>query len=350
MKLRHAKIENFRGLLKFEIDFLEDAASGEPVPRPLTCLVGDNGAGKTSALQAIGLALWLAGGVDRRVDGFAWEGFLPERIGTFGKTRIEVTVAFTDPEIELAKTIFESWFELDQTRSFRRDTGSGVVPDLRVATVVFENGTVTPPLAAETRSPFLGRWCLEQIARTRPDLTARRGELGSVLWFQQNRLPRPDVRAELVGWWAKHTSPAGQGRNGADPVSRFNENLDRVFPGLRFVGVDEDPTATSGPLPKSFYCLFERGGKPYDLAELSSGEQAVFPFAYEFALRAPGPSIILIDELELHLHPPQQQALLAALSKLAPEAQFVITTHSSAVADMVPEPRLVRLEGGRRCL
>jgi hypothetical protein len=209
---------------------------------------------------------------------------------------------------------------------------------------------VTPHMSNDRSTPFLGRWCLEQIAKTHPDLAARRSELGDVTWFQQNRLPRSNVRADLVGWWAKHTSPVGHGKNGGDPVSRFNENLDRVFPGLRFVGVDEDPTAPPGPGPKSFYCLFERGGKPYDLAELSSGEQAVFPFAYEFALRAPGPSVVLIDELELHLHPPQQQALLAALPKLAPEAQFVITTHSPAVADMVPEPRLVRLEGGRRCL
>jgi hypothetical protein len=347
MKLRHAKFENFRGISRLEIDFLEDSAAGELVPRPLTCLVGDNGAGKTSVLQAIGLTLWLAGAIDGRVDDFAWGGFLPERIGTFGKTRVEVEVAFTDAEVDLAKMAFESWWKLDP---FRAGTWRWDVADLRVATVVFENGSVTPPTSTDQRVPFVGRWCLEQITRTHPHLTARRGELGSVIWFQQNRLPRPDVRAELVGWWAKHTSPAGQGRNGADPVSRFNANLDRVFPGLTFVGVDEDPTINSGSGPKSFYCLFERGGEPYDLAELSSGEQAVFPFAYEFALRAPGPSVVLIDELELHLHPPQQQALLAALSKLAPEAQFVITTHSAAVADMVPESRLVRLEGGRRCL
>jgi energy-coupling factor transporter ATP-binding protein EcfA2 len=352
MKLRRAVIENFRGLSRLEIDFLEDSAAGERAPRALTCLVGDNGAGKTSVLQAIGLVLWLAAGRDRRVEEFAWEGFLPERMGTLGKTRVEVEVAFTDEEIELSNTIFEAWYKLDTSRSFLhwRLTGPKEIAALRVATAIFDDGAVSPSFSDGHCIPFLGRWAMEQIAKTHPDLAARRSELGAVTWFQQNRLPRSNVRADLVGWWAKHTSPVGHGRNGSDPVSRFNENLDRVFPGLEFVGVDEDPTAVSGAGPKSFYCLFERGGKPYDLAELSSGEQAVFPFAYEFALSAPGPSVVLIDELELHLHPPQQQALLAALPKLAPEAQFVITTHSPAIADMVPERRIVRLEGGRRCL
>jgi energy-coupling factor transporter ATP-binding protein EcfA2 len=350
MKLRRATIENFRGLKKLEIDFLEDSSEGEQVPRSLTCLVGDNGAGKTSALQAIGLVLWMAGARERRVDGFGWEGFLPERIGTLGKTRVQVEVAFTEQEIELAQKSVQSFVGVFNATWLQLLVGVPGAPDLSLATLVLEDGAVTPPPNRLPRTTFLGRWCLEQIAKSQPDLAARRGELGSVVWFQQNRLPHPDVRGELVGWWAMHTSPVGQGRNGTDPVSRFNENLDRVFPGLRFVGVDEDPTSASSAGPKRFYCLFERGGKPYDLAELSSGEQAVFPFAYEFALRAPGPSVVLIDELELHLHPPQQQALLAALSKLAPEAHFVITTHSSAVADMIPERRIVRLEGGRRCL
>jgi predicted ATP-binding protein involved in virulence len=36
-------------------------------------------------------------------------------------------------------------------------------------------------------------------------------------------------------------------------------------------------------------------------------------------------SVILIDEIELHLHPPMQQTLLRALPKLGKNNQFIIT-------------------------
>ena len=65
MKLKRAYIENFKGIKgPLEIDFTSPAFSktGEIVnePRPLTCLLGDNGSGKTTVLQAIALTLSLA--------------------------------------------------------------------------------------------------------------------------------------------------------------------------------------------------------------------------------------------------------------------------------------------------
>jgi predicted ATP-dependent endonuclease of OLD family len=61
-------------------------------------------------------------------------------------------------------------------------------------------------------------------------------------------------------------------------------------------------------------------------------------------------SIILIDELELHLHPPEQQTLYARLPLLAPDCQFLITTHSPDLASLATEEETVRLRGGRLCL
>jgi len=83
---------------------------------------------------------------------------------------------------------------------------------------------------------------------------------------------------------------------------------------------------------------------------MSSGEQAVFPLVYEFAKFRIARSIVLIDELELHLHPPQQQSLLGALRRLGPDCQFLITTHSPYLSDVIPQEHKVRLPGGRECL
>jgi len=82
---------------------------------------------------------------------------------------------------------------------------------------------------------------------------------------------------------------------------------------------------------------------------MSSGEQAVFPILYDFVRQEVARSIVLIDELELHLHPPEQQALLAALRRLGPDCQFIVTSHSPYLESVTPPEEEVRLKGGLRC-
>jgi predicted ATPase len=101
---------------------------------------------------------------------------------------------------------------------------------------------------------------------------------------------------------------------------------------------------------KDFYFLLEREGRVYDLAEMASGEQAVFSLLYDFIRLGIARSVVLIDELELHLHAPAQQALYASLPKLGADCQFLITTHSEFLTGIIPEEHEVRLAGGRPCL
>lgn len=48
------------------------------------------------------------------------------------------------------------------------------------------------------------------------------------------------------------------------------------------------------------------------------------------------PGLILIDEVDMHLHPEWQQIILASLTRAFPKVQFVVTTHSPQVISTVP--------------
>ena len=48
------------------------------------------------------------------------------------------------------------------------------------------------------------------------------------------------------------------------------------------------------------------------------------------------PGIVVIDEIELHLHPSWQQQILPTLQKIFPRIQFIVTTHSPQVVSSVP--------------
>ena len=136
-------------------------------------------------------------------------------------------------------------------------------------------------------------------------------------------------------------------------VKTYVKELERwfaeLFPGTRFRGTMPREGITA-PGPRDFYFMLERDERLYDLAEMSSGEQAVFSLLYDFVLLDIRRSVVLIDELELHLHPPAQQASYSALPKLGPDCQFFITTHSEFLTGVIPGDRKVRIRGGRPCL
>ncbi len=378
MKLKHVVIENFKGVRSAE--FPTDAAPH--ALRSLTALLGDNGSGKTSVLQAIALTLSMATRRTREMGAFSWHGFLPERVPSLGQNFVELVVAFEPEEIALTSELFTAWQE--SLPPERRQTMRIVPPSQHSeVTLRFEQGRPYSPQGFEAVNQFLGRYYITVLKDSRPDLRVNYGKLGDIFWFDQHRnlgtLMAEDMSREgrfvdghwqqygtgtengghegwqagveqlreyLVGWWGFHTTP---GRRGKDFIPLLQASFETVFPGTRFVGIMPRGGTTS-PRANDFYFLIDRDDRVYDLAEMSSGEQAVFPLVYEFVRLDIKRSVVLIDELELHLHPPEQQRLLAALPRIGPDCQFLITTHSEFLSSAIPNEQEVRLDRGNRCL
>jgi predicted ATP-binding protein involved in virulence len=89
---------------------------------------------------------------------------------------------------------------------------------------------------------------------------------------------------------------------------------------------------------------------PLDLNQLSDGYRTTLALVADLARRMveanpPGSgiddplnteAIVLIDEVDLHLHPAWQQHILAQLQETFPKSQFIVTTHSPQVLSTVP--------------
>lgn len=59
------------------------------------------------------------------------------------------------------------------------------------------------------------------------------------------------------------------------------------------------------------------------------------------------PGIILIDEIDLHLHPEWQQTILKDLQTVFPMVQFVVTSHAPAVINSVKKESIRILDNGK---
>ncbi len=59
------------------------------------------------------------------------------------------------------------------------------------------------------------------------------------------------------------------------------------------------------------------------------------------------PGIVLIDEIDLHLHPEWQQTILEDLQSIFPQVQFLVTSHAPAVIHSVKRENIRILDDGQ---
>jgi len=96
-------------------------------------------------------------------------------------------------------------------------------------------------------------------------------------------------------------------------------------------------------------------GKELIVNQLSDGEKGLLALAGDLARRLAianpslpdpleGSGVVLIDEIELHLHPKWQREIIPALTRTFPNCQFIVTTHSPQVISQVKPEGIFILE------
>ncbi|EML0258860.1 AAA family ATPase, partial [Vibrio cholerae] len=121
-------------------------------------------------------------------------------------------------------------------------------------------------------------------------------------------------------------------------LSFVNEAIEKLVPDVKNFEVDR-----SSGKPRIFV---ENFGNKVNIAQLSQGQKMLVALTGDLArrlvklnpnsdkpLHAHG--IVVIDEIELHLHPKWQQEIIIGLQTTFPNLQFIVTTHSPQVLSTV---------------
>lgn len=355
MKIQSLHLRRFKRFQDKELD-LTDPETG--LAKDLVVLIGDNGAGKSTVLQSIAAVL---GTATRRLaapSDLDWPGFSLDRASAAWASG-----AAADLVVELAQDEVDAtteYFHFLQSQ-VPKDT-LGVEPGRERAVRLFlEDGRVrstTPSAYFQCR----GREYARQIVRSHGKGQEVFKRVGQIFWYTEQRtalsitprdagLPKmrrldlPLLRERLANWYYFHRDIESRSRplraGERDIYVDIQNAYKAVFPDRRLEG--PVPRADADEIMAEPWFQFHDGRRPYELEELSGGERAVFPLILDFAAWNIHRSVILIDEMELHLHPPMQQSLLRALHKLGSDNQFIITTHSDAIVDVLPEAAILRV-------
>ena len=329
MKLASVEIENFRAIEKLPLAL---------DPR-LTVLHGPNAHGKTSVLGAIAAGLgaipYLFSRVTERrfldtdlrvgvsdglfvnlttVDGISWSATL-----TRGRPAREYTSALKDKADEI-----------QSDHNGERSAEFPIVAFYDTDRVIFDR--------TEQRSDFKKEF-------TRYDafegaLSSRTNFQGLFEWFyrKENEELREQRARRDFGYRLADLSSV------RDAISSMLNDV-------------SDPHMEMDPPRFMVSIATGRNSEKLALDQLSGGYRAVLALAADLAWRmAQGnphlddplesEAIVLIDEVDLHLHPSWQQRILNDLVRTFPNAQFVVSTHSPQVLTTVRPKHIVELYRG----
>lgn len=127
---------------------------------------------------------------------------------------------------------------------------------------------------------------------------------------------------------------------------KFQELLRRIFDDSSLELIFEEDSFS--------FSIKEKNREPFDFNTLASGFAAVLDIILDLMMRMQKkkdkifdfdiPGIVLIDEVETHLHLELQQRILDLLTTFFPNIQFIMSTHSPFILNSLPDVVIYDLE------
>ena len=319
MKIRELQIENFRSFRGRHRLSFEDPLTGQV--RPLTVIVGSNGCGKTTALEVM-------------VDAIAYRSALG-----------------FDSYAEMKKLVEAASFSLRL--------------DLEDLANVPASLSIGPYLRG---LPDLSREFSDVVAPHNDPLTASVAEIaegtrplqGGLLVFWHDRWnsqpekgsvePPPDQKSWLWTYepdhrwkgslaqhwvWQNYLDLEAQAE-GRPNLAPFVEVIEEVLGAGRKVSIRRGRVHVTTPY-----------GEAVEPWQLPSGEQQILTLFGELARQMRPGAVVLIDEVEISLHPALQRKVIHIMRRLAAryDLQFIVTTHSLEIVRAVDPSEVLDLDG-----
>ena len=326
MKLKNVSLENFRS----------KASSCLELGSRLTLLIGENGTGKTTFLDAIAIAL---GEILT---------YLPEVKGINFKTRGDIHQQDGKPapytRIKVVASTGVGWDRM-QKRDKSKRTAMQIKAGLGVKQLhrYLQESILDPwNLGLPFQLPVIVQYGVKR-AWLDYSPVSRRGFPKDHSRFESlaDALNSTSRFRSALNWFynkENEESRLKQERRDFDAtlpeLNAVRRCITTLFPNL------SNPRFTLNPLR----FVVSQDGEELEIDQLSDGYKTMLGLAIDLSWRMAGANphledplaaeaIVMIDEVDLHLHPAWQQRVVSDLLRCFPNTQFILTTHSSVVVE-----------------
>lgn len=349
-------VANFRAFGEIEIDFHPE----------LTVLVAPNGSGKTAILDAISIAWVLfVHTLERRsqAGGFSHEDIRLVQAAA-GMQPVLPTGFRAEGRVGGRPITWERRIDSDRPRA--RTTSAGATP-LKDAAIKLRDDVQEHAEGKQSDSPTLpviayygtGRlWGVHRLTEGKTE----KGRPGtSRISGYSDCLSSSSRYKFFVDWFSRFSKEAQQERmTGRPSPHRPSERLEVVAAAvghvLRPAGWNTLEWDFAAETIVATHVVYGR----LPVAQLSDGIRNMIGLVGDLSHRVTRlnphlgasaarrtPGVVLIDEVDMHLHPSWQQVVIEALRQAFPAVQFIVTTHSPQVLSTVPREciRIIQFDG-----
>jgi predicted ATP-binding protein involved in virulence len=344
MRIDQLTVRNFKGFEERVFDLTRSPTS-EPGNGSFHVLIGENGSGKTSALDALAVALgiWHVAAPTA-----GWRNIDPEAVRLIERRTGDTSRFDPAPSAEIEARGLVAGEQVTWKRMIRKGGKRTTNAEAKRAIELIKRLTSRKE---DTALPVLayygaGRAWLptrERSAGAGPSM-AKRSRFDAYYNCLDGRIRDRELN-EWFMWERLAAAENGEERASYRVVKQAILSCVPGSQGLRFDVDRKEIVVTLGASSIPFYSLSDGQRTTVSMiADLAIKAVLLNPhFGDEAALRSPG--VVLIDELDLHLHPKWQRRIVEDLRQAFPAMQFVGTTHSPFIIQSLRPGELLPLDG-----
>lgn len=337
-------------------------------------IIGENGAGKTSFLEgaAVAIGSWLLGfpGQDSR-------NIRPKDVRI---TRNDSGIGLPQYPVRIESTgYFQNEEACKWTRSTERDGGSTTrkdanqlkkIADRARESVLKQNPEVLPLIryfgagrlwesVRDTDGNALAKYKGMQPAELakhskKVDKILFNNEFSSPFYGYRMSVDKRCNSQDLIRWMASERNIELDEEDSSIALRLVYKAIESMMPEIK--------SARYSIRLKELVLHLRNDGQRRTFDELSDGNRNIVAMAADLAIKAVMlnphlgdnaleliPGVVLIDELDLHLHPRWQRRVIKDLRRTFPKIQFICTTHSPQLIGQVKPEEMIILGRDSDC-
>lgn len=319
MKIKHLRIENFRGITDFNFDCSQN----------INVLVGINGAGKSTILHAIDILMsWLVA----RLKNMNGKGYaLTDEDISYGRD-------YCCLEVSLDNDVTWRLFKQRSTLRTKPVEKSYLESMTELAnSIVMHNQEAK----IEPSIPLFASYGVTRVVDSTPVRIHKKHAMGMLDVYNREVEGKMNFQS-FFNWYREREDIENEKYRETGTLvedvqlKAVRQAVETALPGFKNLKVQRSP--------RNF--VIEKNGEVIKFDVLSDGEKSyitlVADIARKLSMANPysenpleGNGIIGIDEIDLHLHPTWQRDVVPQLRRVFPCCQFFITTHSPFVLSNV---------------
>ena len=379
MKVKKLHLQNYGRFDELQMEF----APNDEIKGNVTIIVGNNGAGKSQVLQALldnlsNVIGYILSGMKEQKKEEDWVFFKNITGHTVPELSIRNNSNYTQIDTEI---LFSNKNSFVSVYSERKGVNINNGSNVKISNNLFENlqyfvNKIMSNTIDKTNFPILAFYgTARNIEKVEIDEHsdkdnhrilmgyagyghAESGYKRFFRWFRENEDLENENKKNLSNKILEliDSNNTNQIDYIKDVITEFkgNKKLQCVRQAIELFTDFENIHIERQDAPKMFV---EKDGEKLDVNQLSQGEKSLLALVGDIARRLAilnpsldnplhGEGVVLIDEVDLHLHPKWQQNLIDKLTQTFPNVQFIVTTHSPHIVSDNPDVLVYILDNG----